>query len=601
MRALRASSATSSGLFDAERVLAVGEQHDDRRQLARALAVGRRDRRLRRLQPAREPVAHRGAAVGDHPLERALDRAAVGRRRDDLLGVVGERDEAEAEVVGRLLGQHLGRLDRRGQAVRVDVVGAHRAGDVVDEHDRGRALRGGDAALRPRDGEDQRGDREQQHERRQVAAPAGPRGHQAGQQRGVAERGRLAPAPPLHREVGEHRDRQQREAEQDGRLAEAHGAPPAVPAGDARGGGGAAPLRRRASGGAPRRARPAARPAPGARRRRRGPARRRPARCGACGRRAAGGPARSRSQSPPVESTTWSAPARRSAAATSSRSAAAAALKRLRTPRRLVFTTSWRPVSGSTIQRSPTGGSSSSRGSRTSTASTPWRARSARSAALPVARARGSPTRRRRARARARAPPSAAPPRRATSRRCPSSGSAIAQLGQQPEQPGAPLARRQHARLVAAERDDAEPVAAPRRDVADRERDALGDVGLAPQRRAERHRRRDVEHQPRRHRALADVHAHVRLAHPRGHVPVDVADVVARLVRPDHRQLGAGADLRRQVVARHERLDPPHHGEVERAQDRVGDRPRPGPLRACAPAAARRRRITAAAPAAAAR
>ena len=150
----------------------------------------------------------------------------------------------------------------------------------------------------------------------------------------------------------------------------------------------------------------------------------------------------------------------------------------------------------------------------------------------------------------------------------------VAQLGEQAEQPGAALARAQHARLRAAEGDHAEPVPAPRRHVADGQRDALGDVGLAPQRGAELHRGRDVEHQPRRHRALADVHADVRLAHPRGHVPVDVAHVVARLVGADQRQLGAGADLRRRVLAGDERLDPPHHGEVERAQDRVGDRPR---------------------------
>ena len=104
-----------------------------------------------------------------------------------------------------------------------------------------------------------------------------------------------------------------------------------------------------------------------------------PPRRGAGGRRGRAASRRS------VESTRWSAPARRSAAATSSRSAAAASAKRRRTLRRLVLTCSWRPVSGSTSQRSPIGVSSSSRGSRISTASTPWRARSARSGALPVA------------------------------------------------------------------------------------------------------------------------------------------------------------------------------------------------------------------------
>ena len=151
-----------------------------------------------------------------------------------------------------------------------------------------------------------------------------------------------------------------------------------------------------------------------------------------------------------------------------------------------------------------------------------------------------------------------------------------AQLGQQREQPEAALARAHDARVAAAERDDAEAVAAPRRHVPDRQRDALGDVGLAAVGGAERHRGGHVEQQPRGHRALADVHAHVRLLHPRGHVPVDVAHVVAGPVRADHRELGAAADLRREVLAGDQALDPPQHREVERAQDLRRDRPGAG-------------------------
>jgi hypothetical protein len=115
--------------------------------------------------------------------------------------------------------------------------------------------------------------------------------------------------------------------------------------------------------------------------------------------------------------------------------------------------------------------------------------------------------------------------------------------------------------------------------VADGQRHALGDVELAAVGGAERHRRRRVEHQPGRQRPLADMHAHVRLVHARGDVPVDVADVVAGEVRADHRQLGAGPDLRRQVLARHEALDPSQHREVERAQDCGRDGAGPGPVR----------------------
>ena len=50
-------------------------------------------------------------------------------------------------------------------------------------------------------------------------------------------------------------------------------------------------------------------------------------------------------------------------------------------------------------------------------------------------------------------------------------------------------------------------------------------------------------------RALGDVRAHVRLAGPRGDVPVDPADVVADHVRPHLGELGAVAEHRRPVVA----------------------------------------------------
>ena len=250
-----------------------------------------RDRRLRGLQAAREPVAHRRAAVGDHALERAVDRAAVGRRRDDLLGVVGERHEPEAEVVGRLVDEHLGRVDGRGQAAGIDVVGAHRARDVVDEHDGRRALRRGDAALRAREREDQRGDARAAAGRRAGAgASPGRAVIRLGSSAGLPNAAASRRAPALHREVRQQRDGQQREAEQDGRLAEAHGR---FLARRRRG----APARRRwrlvtgGSASAGRRGRRAAgiARAPCARRPRRGRARRRPSRCGASGRRGAGG------------------------------------------------------------------------------------------------------------------------------------------------------------------------------------------------------------------------------------------------------------------------------------------------------------------------
>ena len=142
----------------------------------------------------------------------------------------------------------------------------------------------------------------------------------------------------------------------------------------------------------------------------------------------------------------------------------------------------------------------------------------------------------------------------------------LAQGAQQADQPAPSLAHGRRARVVVAERHDAEAVAAPRRDVADRERDALRDVGLAPVGRAEVHRRRRVEDEPRHEHALGVLHADVRLAGARGHVPVDLPHVVAEDVRPDLRELAALAEQARAVVAGEQSLHAPRDRDVERAQ-----------------------------------
>jgi len=147
------------------------------------------------------------------------------------------------------------------------------------------------------------------------------------------------------------------------------------------------------------------------------------------------------------------------------------------------------------------------------------------------------------------------------------------------EEPQPPLARPHDPRLTAAERQHAQPVAAACGHVADGQRHALGDVGLAPVRGPERHRGGDVEHEPGRQRPLTDVHAHVRLLEPRRRHPVDVAYVVTRVVRADHLQLGALAGLRRQVLARHERVDLLHHREIQGPQDRGRNGPGTGARR----------------------
>ena len=194
---------------------------------------------------------------------------------------------------------------------------------------------------------DQRGQREQQQERRQVAAPAGPRGGQAGDERGVRPRRGLALPAPLQRPVGQQRERDRMNPASRIGSAKLMAAPPRIRLRTAARGGRAGAQRGLAAAQVAGEDRAASRRRWRARRgrRRRGAAR----------------------------------------ARTSSRSAAAAAAKRSRTRRLRVSTWTWRPVSGSTSQRSPAGTSCCSRGSTISTAITPWRARSACSGAFPVA------------------------------------------------------------------------------------------------------------------------------------------------------------------------------------------------------------------------
>ena len=138
--------------------------------------------------------------------------------------------------------------------------------------------------------------------------------------------------------------------------------------------------------------------------------------------------------------------------------------------------------------------------------------------------------------------------------------------------PARPCPGRDHLRGLAAEGDEAEPVAAPAREVPERERDALGDVGLPPLGRAEGHRGRDVEREPRDEHALGEVDPHVRLARARRHVPLDPAHVVAGHVRPDLGELAAGAEEGGAVVAGEHALDPAPDRQVERAQERLRQR-----------------------------
>ena len=102
-----------------------------------------------------------------------------------------------------------------------------------------------------------------------------------------------------------------------------------------------------------------------------------------------------------------------------------------------------------------------------------------------------------------------------------------------------------------SEGDDAEAVAAPGGEPTDDERGALGHVGLATVGRPEVHRWGVVEQEPGGQLALRHVLADVRDHRPGGGVPVDPADVVARLVRPDAVEFHAVPPTETAVIAGH--------------------------------------------------
>ena len=103
--------------------------------------------------------------------------------------------------------------------------------------------------------------------------------------------------------------------------------------------------------------------------------------------------------------------------------------------------------------------------------------------------------------------------------------------------------RRQPPVRTATERDEAQPVATLRGEMTHGDGHAFGDVRLAAVGRAERHRRGDVEQQPRREGALRDEDTHVRDGRPGGDVPVDPADIVAGLVRTHLGELEATPEV----------------------------------------------------------
>ena len=134
--------------------------------------------------------------------------------------------------------------------------------------------------------------------------------------------------------------------------------------------------------------------------------------------------------------------------------------------------------------------------------------------------------------------------------------------------------RRDRFALARAEGDDAEAVGPSSDEATHHERRTLGHVGLAPVGGAELHRGGLVEEHPRGHLPVRHVLADLRGEASGGGVPVDAADVVARLVGTEPVELEAFAETAAAVVAGHPATDASGQRDLEPSDEVVRDRAR---------------------------
>src|SRR6185503_19203189 len=161
-----------------------------------------------RLQRNQDAAADRGGVLQLQLLQRREQVVAVAGRRLDQRRAAREGDEPDARgarlLRDELARRRLRRLDARGLHVR----GAHAAGDV-DREDHGLvARRQRDHRGGARDRGDHRAEREEQHRRRQMAAPPEVFSHRFLDQRQAGEPDGLALLAPRHQEIKRHARRQ---------------------------------------------------------------------------------------------------------------------------------------------------------------------------------------------------------------------------------------------------------------------------------------------------------------------------------------------------------------------------------------------------------
>ena len=260
-----------------------------------------------------------------------------------------------------------------------------------------------------------------------------------------------------------------------------------------------------------------------------------------------------------------STPARSVAARSSASRCSPASRRRCRNSASLESTVSCSPVSASSTTITPASGSSYSRGSSSRIATTSWRSVSCSSGrshpgAVMKSERRTISERRRIAAERELERPRQVGDRPARLRRA-AGGSGRGRA------PGRGRCAAGSCLDLAVEQDRADRVAAAGEQAREGRRELAEHELLRPVDRAEPHRRRAVEQEPGRQLAILGVLADERRVHPRGDVPVDVADVVARLVLAEVAEVGADAAEERAVVPLQAPVEAADHLPLEAVED----------------------------------
>ena len=130
-------------------------------------------------------------------------------------------------------------------------------------------------------------------------------------------------------------------------------------------------------------------------------------------------------------------------------------------------------------------------------------------------------------------------------------------------------ARRDRALDPSAVEDRADTVAPPGQEPRQRrnEVDENGPLLAITADRSEIDGRAEVEQEPRRDLAVLVIFADIGCRHPRGHVPVDRANIVAELVFAKCREIEAAAAEQAPIIALEQAVQPANHLPVEALED----------------------------------